>query len=218
MTQPLPTPRALSLALVLLAAAPAAALADGFALGGKAGTPGIGLEGTLGMTEALNLRGGYYTFDYSDTLNENGIEYDGDLELDNLGLFLDWHPFRGTFRISVGGVQSGNAFRGTADGELDIGNDTYTAEVRADVDWDGLAPYLGVGWGNAVRERGWSLSFDLGVMFTGEPTVSLTGTVSDPALQDQFEQDLALEEADLQAELDDVTMYPVIALGVAYRF
>lgn len=210
------TARALP-ALVLLAAAPAA-LADGFGLGAKAGTPGIGLEGTFGMTEGLNLRGGYYLFDYSDTLNENGIEYDGDLELDNLGLFLDWHPFRGTFRVSVGGVQSGNAFIGTADGELDVGENTYTADLRADVDWGGFAPYFGVGWGNAVREAGWSLSFDLGVMFTGEPTVSLTGTVSDPALQDQFEQDLAREEADLQNELDDVTLYPVIALGVAYRF
>lgn len=217
MSQKLPSPGALSLALVLLAASPAA-VADNFALGAKAGTPGIGLEGTFGMTEALNLRGGLYTFDYSDTLDENGIEYDGDLELNNIGLFLDWHPFRGTFRVSVGGVQSGTAFKGNADGDLDVGNDTYTAELRAEVDWDGFAPYLGIGWGNAVREAGWSMSFDLGVMFTGEPTVSLTGTVSDPARQPDFDQDLALEEADLQEELDDVTLYPVIALGVAYRF
>jgi hypothetical protein len=206
-----------SLALGLLAVAPTAS-AEGFAIGAKAGTPGIGVEGTFGISSALNLRGGFYAFDYSDTLDENGIEYDGDLELENLGAFLDWHPFSGTFRVSVGGVQSGNAFKGTADGALDVGDGTYEAELLAKADWDGFAPYLGIGWGDAVREAGWSLSFDLGVMFTGEPTVSLTGTVSDPALQEQFEQDLAREEADLQDELDDVTIYPVIALGVAYRF
>lgn len=217
MTRKFPAPRALPLALVLLAAAPAAA-AENFALGAKAGTAGLGLEGTFATGETLNLRGGYYAFDYSDTLTENGIEYDGDLELENLGLFLDWHPWRGTFRLSVGGMQSGNAFTGNADGALDVGDNTYTAQLQADVDWDGFAPYFGVGWGNAVGAGGWSMSFDLGIMYTGEPTVSLTGTVSDPALQDQFEQDLALEEAALQEELDDVTIFPVIALGVAYRF
>ena len=203
-------------AAALLAAGPAAA--ESFALGAKAGTVGLGVEGTFRIAEAVNLRGGYYGFDYSTELEENGIEYDGDLDLSNAGLFVDWHPFRGAFRVSVGGVQSGNAFVGTADGSLDVGENTYVAEVRADVDWDGFAPYLGIGWGNAVRAPGLSFSFDLGVMFVGEPAVSLAGTVNDPALEEEFQDDLAREEQTLREELEDAKYYPVVNLGLAYRF
>lgn len=204
-------------ALVLLLAGQGAA-ADSFALGAKAGTTGLGLEGTFRMSETLNLRGGFYAFDYSTDIEEDEIQYDGDLDLSNAGLFLDWHPRQGGFRVSIGGVQSGNAFKGTADGELEVGENTYVAELQADVDWDGFAPYLGIGWGNAVRSAGWSFSFDVGVMFTGEPSVSLAGTVNDPLLQQQFEDDVAREEETLRQELEDYKYYPVINLGVAYRF
>ena len=204
-------------ALFLLLGAHGAA-AENFALGAKAGTTGLGLEGTYGVSEAFNLRGGFYAFDYSTDIEENGITYDGDLDLSNLGLFVDWHPFNGVFRVSVGGLQGTNAFGGAADGELDVGENTYTAELQADVDWDGFAHYLGVGWGNAVRSAGLSFSFDLGVMFVGEPSVSLTGTVDDPLLQPQFDEDLAREEENLRQDLKDAKYYPLINLGVAYRF
>lgn len=204
-------------ALALLCVGHSAA-AENFALGPKAGTTGLGIEGTFRMSEAFNLRGGVYAFDYSTDIEENGIQYDGDLELSNAGLFVDWHPFTGTFRISVGGVQSGNAFGGSADGELDVGDNTYFAQLQADVEWDGFAPYLGIGWGNAVASAGWSFSFDLGVMFTGEPSVALTGTVDDPLLQPEFDEDLAREEEALRRELEDAKYFPVISLGVAYRF
>lgn len=204
-------------ALALLLGTHSAA-AENFALGAKAGTTGLGLEGTFRMSEAFNLRGGFYTFDYSTDIEEDGITYDGDLDLSNAGLFVDWHPFTGVFRVSVGGVQSANAFGGTSDGELEVGENTYFAELQADVDWDGFAPYLGVGWGNAVRSAGFSFSLDLGVMFTGEPSVSLTGTVNDPLLQPQFDEDLAREEETLRQELEDAKYYPVINLGIAYRF
>ena len=204
-------------ALVLLLGAQSAG-AENFALGAKVGTTGLGLEGTFRMSEAFNLRGGFYAFDYSTDIEESGITYDGDLDLSNAGVFVDWHPFTGVFRVSVGGLQGTNAFGGAADGELDVGDNTYFADLQADVDWDGFAPYLGVGWGNAVRSPGLSFSFDLGVMFVGEPSVSLTGTVDDPLLQPQFDEDLAREEENLRRELEDAKYYPLINLGVAYRF
>lgn len=201
--------------ILLLAAGPAAA--EDFALGLKAGTTGLGLEATWRATDSINVRTGYYAFDYGTDLEEEGIEYDGDLKLRNLGLFADWHPFQGRFRLSAGGVQTGNEFRGSADGELDVGDNTYDARVDAKVGWRGFAPYLGIGFGNAVRSR-WTFSLDLGVMFTGSPSVRLTGTASDPALEPLFREDLAREEANLRDELSDAKYYPVIALGAAYRF
>jgi hypothetical protein len=192
--------------------------AEGFGLGVRAGTTGLGLEGTWGLSEHLNLRLGYYAFDYGTDLNEEGIEYDGDLRLRNAALFVDWHPFRHGFRVSAGAVQSGNDFRGSADGELEVGEDTYVGEVEAKVSWSGTAPYVGIGFGNAVRGSRWSFALDLGVMFTGSPSVRLDGTVDDPALEDAFREDLDRERAELRDELSDARYFPVVSLGLSYRF
>lgn len=206
-------PLALGLLLVSSHAA-----AEGFALGAKAGTTGLGLEGTWGLSQSVNLRLGYYAFDYSTDLEEQGVEYDGDLDLQNAGLFADWHPFQGGFRLSAGGIQTGNEFRGFADGELEVGVNTYQAELNAEVGWSTFAPYLGLGFGNAVDSGRWSFAFDLGVMFVGEPSVRLVGSIDEPALQAQFDQDVAREEAELREELKDTKHYPVVSLGVAYHF
>ncbi|NGX17636.1 hypothetical protein [Wenzhouxiangella sp. XN24] len=209
--------RLVCLAPVLLLASGTAA-AESFALGAKAGTTGLGVEASWAVLERVNLRAGYYTFDYGTDLEEEGVEYDGDLRLRNAALFADWHPFAGRFRITVGGIDTGNEFRGSAEDSLDIGENTYDAAVDATVGWSGFAPYLGVGFGNAVGAGHWSFSMDLGVMFTGSPDVTLNGTVNDPTLEAQFQDDLALEQERVQAELDDAKYYPVLSLGVAYRF
>lgn len=210
-------PGLVSLATIFLLAS-GSATAESFALGAKAGTTGLGLEASWSVSERVNLRVGYYTFDYGTDLEEDGIEYDGDLRLRNAALFADWHPFAGRFRISVGGIETGNEFKGAAEDSLDIGENTYQAAVDTVVGWDGFAPYLGVGFGNAVGAGRWTFSMDLGVMFTGSPDVSLNGTVNDPALDSQFQEDLAIEEDTLRAELEDAKYYPVLSLGFAYRF
>lgn len=206
------------LAATVLSLGCGAAGADSFAVGARAGTTGLGLEGTWRLTDSVNLRGGYYAFDYGTDLEEDGVEYDGDLRLRNAAVFADWHPFGGTFRLSAGGVQSGNEFQGTADGDIEVGDNTYAAQLQADVDWSGLAPYLGVGFGNAMSGGRLTFSLDLGVMFTGSPEVRLDGSVDDPALEAEFADDLERERANLEDELSDVKYYPVISLGFAYRF
>lgn len=214
----IPRRPAASLMTLLLLCTTGVVHADSFALGVRAGTTGLGLEGTWGLSEVLNLRLGYYAFDYSTDLNEEGIKYDGDLGLRNAALFVDWHPFRRGFRVSAGAVQSGNDFRGSADGELDVGDDTYVGEVEAKLSWSGTAPYFGIGYGNAVRGSRLSFALDLGVMFTGSPSVRLDGTVDNPALEDAFREDLERERADLQEEMSNAKYFPVVSLGVSYRF
>lgn len=206
------------LAAIVLPLGSGTAAAGSFAVGGKAGTTGLGIEATWRLTDSVNLRGGYYAFDYGTDLEEEGVEYDGDLKLRNAAVFADWHPFGGAFRLSAGGVQSGNEFLGSADGDLDVGDNTYAGQLEAEVSWSGLAPYLGIGFGNAMRGGRLSFSFDLGVMFTGSPDVRLDGSVNDPALEDAFAEDLARERDNLEDELSDVKYYPVVSLGFAYRF
>lgn len=202
---------------LLTGAGAASATAQDLALGAKAGTTGVGMEITLGMTEAVNLRGGIYGLDYGRDFEESGIDYDGDLKLRSAALLLDWHPGGRGFRVTAGAYANGNELRGRAEGNLDIGDSTYDVRLDAKADWDRFAPYLGIGYGNAVRGGPWSFSFDAGVMFTGSPDVRLSADgpgTGDPGFQD----DLRREEQSLEDELSDLEYYPVLSLGLSYRF
>ncbi|EHQ53348.1 outer membrane protein domain-containing protein [Ectothiorhodospira sp. PHS-1] len=120
--------------------------------------------------------------------------------------------------MSAGAYHNGNELKGKADGSLDIGDNTYDASLDATIDWRSFAPYVGIGYGNAIRGSRWSFAMDAGVMFTGSPDVRLRGQVSDPALEDAFNDDLKREEDSLKDELKDVKYWPVLSLGVSYRF
>ncbi len=218
------------LAAALLAASTAPAFAGDIAAGLVAGTAGLGVEATYGLTQDINLRGTLRGFNYSYDFTEDNIRYDGDLKLRNGGVTVDWFPFGGSFRLSAGAMYNGNEVKATAKpttlpATYNIGNNTYEidGEVKADIDWRKFAPYLGIGWGNAVaKNSNWSFSFDLGVMFTGEPNTDLTatGTVNGIPVENdaQFQNDLAAERNNLNDEIKDAKFYPVIQLGVHYKF
>jgi hypothetical protein len=216
-------------AVMVLAASTAQADNDNrkFALGIGAGTTGYSISGTFNLSKTTNIRAIYASYD--DTLNEtsSGIDYVYDLDLSTTSLLLDWHPFKGSFRLSIGAVNNGNEYRATASqntGSITVGNQTFsTAQLgtlRAEVDTDSVAPYLGIGWGNAVSNKGGALSFsaDIGVIFQGDPTVTLTTEGTDAAIQSQVTTQLAIEKEQLEDDLNDFKFYPVINLGLGYRF
>ena len=198
-----------------------------FALGIGAGTTGYSISGTFGLTKTTNLRAIYASYD--DTLNEtnSGIDYVYDLDLSTTSLLLDWHPFKGRFRLSAGVVNNGNEYRATAaqnTGSITVGNQTFsTAQLgtlKAEVDTDSVVPYLGIGWGNAISQKGGALSFsaDIGVIFQGDPTVTLTTEGTDASIQSQVTTQLAVEKSQLEDDLDDFKFYPVVNISMAYRF
>lgn len=220
------------LALGTAIALPASASAE-LALGLKAGTPGAGLELTYGINDSLNARLGYNRFDYDYETTEDGIDYEGDLKLESFSALLDWHPMKGNFRVSVGAFSNGNEFDLTASGQdnVQIGNRTYDidGQVDATVDFNDFAPYVGIGWGDAVAgSKHWSFGVDLGVLFQGSPEAQLTGSgqafdetsgmfidmTDDPT----FQEELAREEQDLNDDMEDYKYYPVFAVGLNYRF
>ncbi|HMC50467.1 MAG TPA: hypothetical protein VKH20_07450, partial [Solirubrobacterales bacterium] len=75
-------------ALFFLAAAPGRAQV---AIAGKAGSLGLGLELTLGISPQLNARLGANGFNYTDSHREvSGIEYDATAKLRTATALLDW--------------------------------------------------------------------------------------------------------------------------------
>lgn len=211
--------------VIFFAAGIAGAGSRDVAVAAKAGTLGIGAEATVGINETFNGRIGFNVFsiDHDDTYND--VDYEFDVDLFSLPVLLDWHPNGGGFRVSVGAMVNGNEASGegqAANGVFTIGNTVYSAAqvgtLKADVDFNGFAPYLGVGYGNAVgKGNKWSFFFDVGVAYQGSADVTLTanGPIAGDAT---FQSELEKERQDLEDDMDDFQFYPVIAIGVSYKF
>ncbi len=211
--------------LLLLTATPGLSDPGGLALGLKAGTLGGGLEGTAGLLPRINLRAGANTFRFNFDTSSRDNEYRMKTRLLSFPIVLDWHPFKtSAFRVSSGMLLNYNEAdaRGTTQDSITIGSTTYTADqvgkLTGKVDFNKIAPYAGIGWGNALGKTGrWSLSCDIGVVFQGKARVDMFASgpiASDP----NFQADLEREKRDLKERLDDYKYYPVIALGINYRF
>ncbi|MDA0323932.1 MAG: hypothetical protein O2923_14620 [Verrucomicrobia bacterium] len=193
-----------------------------FAVGAKISTLGIQAEATVALTDTLNLRGSYNFLDYSTDEKFDDINYAVDINFSSVSALIDWHPFKNGFRITGGVVQH------NSDATLDatpteaerIGDTVYPAEiigtVTGDVDFDDLAPYVGIGFGNAIGDStSFSFSFDLGVAIQ---SYDITLSAPSAALVPGLEDDLRAEEKDIEDDLNDYEIYPVIAFGIAYRF
>jgi hypothetical protein len=87
--------------------------------------------------------------------------------------------------------------------------------LKGEVDFRPVAPYIGIGWGNALgKEERWGILTDLGIAFTGLPDIELSATGPDPTIQ----AEIAKEERDIQDELDAFKFYPVLSISLFYRF
>ncbi len=201
----------------------------------KVGTPGIGVDLTLGVGEKLNLRlsGNYFSYTYDDfEFDENDeVEREIDqvvdtieatLELMSLGVLLDWHPWGGGVRLSAGAFYNGNeaSLSVTAGDTIEIDGEEYEVQsLDGRIDFNAFAPYAGIGWGNAAEAGSrWSFALDLGVMLQGSADISVKATATDQTLQNQLNAALAKEVEDLEDDVESFTIYPVLSLGLSYTF
>lgn len=195
----------------------------------KAGTLGVGTDVTFGIHEKLNARVNLNYFTYATDMDVSGDEEGSaggtikpKLTLLTFGALLDWHPWAQGFRVSAGLYLNKNNLDLTAETSdtVEINDHEYSlSDIGGTVDFSALAPYIGIGYGNAAGPDGhWHFSFDVGVMYQGSSQVDLWATASDSALQSQLDSDIAAEEKDIEDELSAYTLYPVVSLGVSYRF
>ena len=212
-------------AFLFLAASTAAWADVGVLL--KAGTLGAGLDISKGISESVALRLQANALNYDRDITESDVDYNSDLELKSAGLLLDWHPFRGVFRVSAGAFWNGNeatAVGRPTGGTYEINGVTYPSaavgSLNGQIDFESVAPYFGIGFASAPKAgRGMTFSFDLGVLYQGEPNVALTAVCGVPGPTcTQLQNDVAAEQASLQEEVSDYKFYPVVSFGIGYRF
>ena len=200
--------------------------AEGVALGVKAGTLGAGLDLTVGLAPSFNLRAGVQGFSLTRTFTENDVSYDGKASLASGWLLLDVHPGGKGTRISIGGVYSRNKLTGTSNktGTITLNGVAYPVASVGTIDGEATAnevcPYVGLGWGNAVAPGSpLRFAFDIGVVYQGSPKIALAAHPVNPALvPPSFHADLEKERVKIEDDASKYKFYPVLSLGLSYRF
>ncbi|MBW8877996.1 MAG: hypothetical protein JF614_23790 [Acidobacteria bacterium] len=215
-------------------AAPAIPAAAEVAVTAKAGTLGGGAELTVGLSPQWNVRLGGNAFDYTDNRREvSGIFYDATAHLRTAEALLDFHPGGGGFRLSAGAIYNDTRIDGNslvpASGFYDLGGVQVPASLVGTLDgqikFDPVVPYAGLGWGNAVGPgRRVRFAADLGAIFQGKGKATLTPRIpagsplNAPVARQALQVLLDREQAEIEKDVADYTVYPVVSIGVSYRF
>lgn len=211
----------------LLLATSGAANAD-FGVGVKAGTLGVGLEGRWSPLPWFDIRGGVNRYDFDDSGSQSGINYDATFALDNYFLTGNFRFPLSPFRITAGAFSNGNELQmssqDTAGADFVIGGVAFTSAdvgaLQSVTSFEGTAPYVGVGYDFEIFGK-MGLNLDFGVLWQGEPNVSLFATGFDaapPQLQAELGPALEAERLELENEISDYKAWPVLSLSFVYNF
>lgn len=198
-------------AAVALALA-AAGSAHAAGVGVRAGTTGVGADVAWSVAPTLSARLGYSGLKWGhDVTTSSGIRYDGDLKLSNFNALLDFSPL-GPFRITGGFIFNKNKFDAVS--SPGAGGSNLSASVEMG---KSAAPYLGVGYGN-VSGLGINFYADLGIMFMGSPSATVTANCGTLPNCSSLQAQAAAERARLEDELKDFKYFPVLNIGITVGF
>ena len=204
-----------------------------WAVGTDISTLGFGASATRRITPRVNVRGAINGFSFGTDIDDTDVSYDVDLTLINVSTLVDYHPVKNLgLRLTGGLIFNDNKLEGSGRPSGAIGDQTFTFDgtdyslsdvgsVDAEVDFGSpVAPYIGIGWGNAVRPgQRWGFSANLGVMFPGSPSIDITPNTSlvGTELAD-LQADIDAEERKLEDDLDILKVYPILSVGLTYHF
>jgi len=210
-------------------------------MGVRISSLGVGAEGAVAIVHRVNLRGGFNLLSYGRGFTKDGVSYDGHLNLRSAEAHVDWFPFGGRFHFSPGllvyngnnvtanvTVPSGQTF--TLGGVSYMSDATNPMTGKGRLDFAKVAPTILAGWGNLVprKHRHLSISAEFGVVFQQTPHTALTlagnactsdGTTCVNAATDPTVQaNVASEVAKINKSVSPFKYYPVLSLGIGYKF
>jgi opacity protein-like surface antigen len=165
---------------------------DGTSIGGQIGMFGLGLNAKAKFSDTFGVRASFDKYKKSDIeveTDDEGAEtkYNFDLDLNDIQLVADYHPWAGSFKLVGGLIINGSNLDGDiypsveddANIEFDFNGKHYSykaselGSIHTKVDWDPVAPYLGIGWDTSfAKDKGFGFTFDVGVAFQGSATAS----------------------------------------------
>lgn len=194
----------------------------GFAVMLSAGSAGGGVAVGYSITPQLAARLGVNMFNFSGDLKSGKdtddiqIGFDYKLKLQNANLMLDFYPFkRAGIRLTGGVFYNRNqiTFYGKPTKDVKFNDITFTiAEVGTldgRADFQKIAPYVGLGFGNPYTRHRLKFMFDLGFFYQQSPLITFKTT---GLLEPSSDQGPVI-----QNNLKPLKYYPIINLGLSYK-
>jgi hypothetical protein len=188
------------------------------------GLPGLTVGYAHAVNEYMGLRADVSTTgSFNKNGTESGINYNGKVKYNRLGLFADAFPFSGGFRLSAGVTfaQAQLDLKSHFDGSTPVtingvtvtpsANDYFNAKVK----FPNVMPYLGIGWGHQEREPGLGLVADLGVSIGKAKFTSETNLVGRYGLT---QADVDAKTQDIKDSVDKLRVLPQASIGLSYRY
>ncbi len=193
---------------------------------------GPGIEVITKLNSYLNGRVGLNALTLNADFDLDQINYSADVNLRSFNLLADWYPLAGSFRLSLGMMVNQSSIKVGASGSdrYQIGNETYQGDLslNGQMNFRPVAPYLGLGWGNAVSAgKRWSFNMDAGILMTGQSKISMDasgyvtdskGNSIDVSNESVFQDNLAKEVANIQEDLDKIKILPLLSASISYKF
>lgn len=192
----------------------------------KVGLPGavVGYAHTVNQQLGLRVDAGT-TGSMTRDRTESGINYQVKFKYNRVGLFGDYFPFGGRFRLTGGLTINDTALtlKSKFDGvtPVTIGDSPITPQAddffEAKVKIPRVTPYIGIGWGHHAAERGFGFVADVGVSI-GRAKVSIRENLTEnyPGLITQADVDAETKE--LKDNVGKVRLLPHVAVGMSYRY
>lgn len=191
---------------------------------GQVGTEGFGLGYGHVLGSMFNARAEFNAFSLSHNFTAGNISYDAKLNLHHGGLYLDFFPAPNhvPFRLTAGVLIGGDNIDATAtapSGTYTINGNTYSSlgqQIHAKATYPTLRPYLGIGFGHSPQAtKGWGMFFDAGVAY-GRPHLDFD--VPSAIVAEAGQANVDAEEQQLRDKVNRFRIYPIVKIGVTYRF
>jgi hypothetical protein len=191
---------------------------------GQIGTEGAGIGYGHVLGSLANVRAEFNGVSFSHSFNSGGLHYDGTATLAHAGLYGDFFPAPSVvpFRLTAGVLIGGDNVDATAtsmSGTYTINGVAYPTlgeTIHAKATFPVVRPYLGIGFGHSpLATKGFSMFFDAGVAY-GRPHVDFN--VPADIVAEAGQANVNAEEQSLQNSADRLRFYPIVKVGVTYRF
>lgn len=188
---------------------------------GKIATTGPGFDITRSIADPLTIRIGYNRLGVS-----SGYDFDDnlklELQLESIPILIDWHVMDSSFRLTGGLFYNRNRFTLSARGNdlVEVDDSRFRVEsYNIDVDFNDFTPYLGFGWGRANDpSQRLAFAFDFGIIFQGEPSVTGRAVALSSDQQANLNRAFDAELSSRASDYSDLKYYPVVSIGLSYRF
>ena len=193
----------------------------------KMGTLGFGVDFEYMFNSTLGVRANFNGFSYrvnGVALGDNEYSFEGDLA--SSGLLVDYHPWQNAFRFSGGVYNHKSSITGVVkptSGEVTVGDKTYPSmqigSIDTKIDFNHINPYMGFGFSSASKS-GWHFMADIGALYIGTPKAKLTAKAAKgfEGLQYILDDQAKIEEDKINNTLEKYNWYPVLSVGVQFKY